>query len=160
MRIFRFVLAIALLASSSVVMAKDSDMIRDITREQVDEKALTDAIASRTLSWLTGSSSNNDYMSVGRMANYFGFVGLRVASGHSLSRSQVAKQTLSVLDSQQRNTLLALLEQQKAPFEQVAKSRFAMNRALEGLLIGESISEKNSSNLGSAMVSMKPNSAK
>ncbi|MBB1462391.1 hypothetical protein H5300_03425 [Vibrio sp. SG41-7] len=148
MRIFRFVLAIALLASSSVVMAKDSDMIRDITREQVDEKALTDAIASRTLSWLTGSSSNNDYMSVGRMANYFGFVGLRVASGHSLSRSQVAKQTLSVLDSQQRNTLLALLEQQKAPFEQVAKSRFAMNRALEGLLIGESISEKEFLELG------------
>ena len=148
MRIFRLALVITLLVSPPIAIAKENNMIRDITQEHVDEKALTDAIASRTLSWLTGSSSNNDYMSVGRMANYFGFVGLRVASGHSLSRSQVAKQTLSVLDSRQRNALISLLDQQKASFEQVAKSRFAMNRALEGLLVGETISEAEFLELG------------
>ncbi|WP_147094850.1 hypothetical protein [Vibrio superstes] len=111
-----------------------------MTQQQVDEKALTDAIASRTLSWLTGSSSNNDYISVGRLANYFGFVGLRVASGHSLSRSQVAKQTLAVLDKKQTEILLELVEDQKAPFKQVIESRYEINRALEGLLVGESLS--------------------
>jgi cytochrome c2 len=137
----RFALAVTLLAPPSITMANES-MIRDITQERVDEKALVDAIASRTLSWLTGISANNDYMSVGRMANYFGFVGLRVASGHSLSRSQVATQTLSMLDSRQRDLLIALVEQQKVPLNQVEKSRFAMNRALEGLLIGERVSEQ------------------
>ncbi|MCL9776080.1 hypothetical protein [Vibrio methylphosphonaticus] len=82
------------------------------------------------------------------MANYFGFVGLRVASGHSLSRSQVAKQTLSVLDVQQRHALISLLEHQKAPFDQVVESRFAMNRALDGLLIGERVSEEHFLTLG------------
>ncbi|MCF7353423.1 hypothetical protein [Vibrio sp. CK2-1] len=142
MRVIHFTLAMVLLALPPISNAQDSSMVRDIAQSNVDEKALTDAVASRTLSWLTGSSSNNDYMSVGRMANYFGFVGLRVASGHSLSRSQVAKQTLSVLDTKQRQALITLLEQQKAPFKQVVTSRFEMNRALEGLLVGEDLSEE------------------
>ncbi|MCL9776081.1 hypothetical protein [Vibrio methylphosphonaticus] len=50
MGIFQLVLAITLLASSSIAMAEDNGMIRDITQEHVDEKALTDAMASRTLS--------------------------------------------------------------------------------------------------------------
>ncbi|GAM58265.1 hypothetical protein JCM19231_2710 [Vibrio ishigakensis] len=134
----------------STAMAQDSKAVRDITQYQVDEKALTDAVASRTLSWLTGSSSNNDYVSVGRTANYFGFVGLRVASGHSLSRSQIAKQTLSVLDPKQRSALISLVEKQKSPFKQVSNSRLAMNRALEGLLVGENISEEDFIALGRA----------
>ncbi|MDR9827020.1 hypothetical protein RCJ22_15525 [Vibrio sp. FNV 38] len=150
MKIAGVALAVMFLASPSMALAKDSAMIRDITQEQVDEKGLTDAVASRTLSWLTGSSSNNDYMSVGRVANYFGFVGLRVASGHSLSRSQVAKDTLSVLNANQQAVLLTLVEQQKAPFDDVVTSRFAMNRALEGLLVGESISEADFIKLGQA----------
>ncbi|CAH0530316.1 c-type cytochrome [Vibrio hippocampi] len=141
MVIRRFTFALILLVSPMISQAADSEMIRDISQMQVSEKALNDAVASRTLSWLTGSSSNNDYMSVGRMANYFGFVGLRVASGHSLSRSQVAKHTLAVLDSDQREILIELVTEQKAPFNKAVASRSAMNRALEGLLVGETISE-------------------
>ncbi|MGL6314235.1 c-type cytochrome [Vibrio sp. WXL103] len=126
--------------SFATFASSEPNTIRDITRQQVDENALTEAVASRTLSWLTGSSANNDYISVGRMANYFGFVGLRVASGHSLSRSQVAKQTLAVLSDSQRRELVDLVQQQKTPYERVTKSRFAINRALEGLLVGELIS--------------------
>ncbi|MGB2079814.1 MAG: hypothetical protein ACPHV3_08495 [Vibrio sp.] len=150
MRRTQITLAILLFSFASISLAQEAEMIRDISQTQVDEKALTDAVASRTLTWLTGSSSNNDYMSVGRMANYFGFVGLRVASGHSLSRSQVAKQTLSVLDNKQRDALMTLLELQKMPFEAVSQSRFAMNRALEGLLVGETITEDAFLKLGQA----------
>ncbi|MFC0172935.1 hypothetical protein [Vibrio comitans] len=139
-----------LLTLLSTASAEDSQAVRDISKYQVDEKALTDAVASRTLSWLTGSSSSNDYISVGRTANYFGFVALRVASGHSLSRSQIAKQTLSVLDSKQRSVLISLVEQQKAPFEQASNSRLAMNRALEALLVGEGVSKEEFIVLGQA----------
>ncbi|GAM70424.1 membrane c-type cytochrome cy [Vibrio sp. JCM 19236] len=147
---FRLALGLVLFTFLSTAVAQDSKAVRDITQYQVDEKTLTDAVASRTLSWLTGSSSNNDYVSVGRTANYFGFVGLRVASGHSLSRSQIAKQTLSVLDSKQRSILISLVEKQKSPFEQVSNSRLAMNRALERLLVGENISEEDFIALGRA----------
>ncbi|GAL30548.1 hypothetical protein JCM19239_6847 [Vibrio variabilis] len=148
MRLFGLFITVISIVLSPSAYANQDTMIRKIAQEQIDEKALTDAVASRTLSWLTGSSSNNDYVSVGRTANYFGFVGLRVASGHSLSRSLVAKQTLSVLTSAQRDTLLSLVDTQKPYSEQVAKSRSVMNRALEGLLVDEPISEQTFITLG------------
>lgn len=117
---------------------------------EVNQKQLRDAIASRTLTWLTGSSSNNDYVSVGRMANYFGFVALRVSSGQSVSRSTVAKQTLAVLNSKQQRQLIALLDLQLAPHKQTQQSRFEMNRALEGILIGEELSRDEFLVLGGA----------
>lgn len=115
--------------------------VRDITNMEVDVKQLRDAVASRTLTWLTGSSANNDYISVGRTANYFGFVALRVASGQSLSRSDVANDTLAVLNEVQRSALVAILTEQQAPFEATQQARFRINRALEGLLVGDSMSK-------------------
>lgn len=129
-----------LLAKDIASDSEKSQMVRDIRQMKVDEKALNDAVASRTLSWLTGSSSNNDYVSVGRLANYFGFIGLRVASGHSLSRGLVAKHTLAALTPPQHNALIELVHLQKKPFKQLAESRYAVNRALEGLLVNEPMS--------------------
>lgn len=124
--------------------------VRDINKIEVNERQLREAVASRTLTWLTGSSSNNDHISVGRMANFFGFVGLRVGSGHSLTRSDVANDTLAVLNDAQRASLIALLESQITPFKQVQTARLAMNRALEGLLVDEPLSEKDFLELGRA----------
>ena len=124
--------------------------VRDIKNIEVSEKHLQEAVASRTLTWLTGSSSNNDYISVGRTANYFGFVALRVASGQSLSRSNVAKDTLSVLTPSQRNMLSGLLKAQQQPFIATQESRFQINRALEGLLVDEQISREAFLELGRA----------
>ena len=115
---------------------------RDISVIEVDEEKLRQAVASRTLTWLTGSSSNNDYVSVGRLANFFGFVALRVSSGHSLSRSAVAKETLHVLTPPQQGTLIALVDEQKDAFKAVQSARFNMNRALEGMLVDEEISRE------------------
>lgn len=114
-----------------------SKPVEDISLISVDENKLKDAVASRTLTWLTGSSSNNDYISVGRLANFFGFVALRVSSGHSLSRSAVAKETLHVLNRDQQAKLIALVDEQKNAFKAVQSARFEMNRALEGLLVDE-----------------------
>ena len=124
--------------------------IKDISNQKVDMRQLREAVASRTLTWLTGSSSNNDYISVGRSANFFGFVALRVSSGHSLTRSRVARDTLAVLNDAQQTSLISILNAQKKPFEQTQAARFEMNRALEGLLVGEQISQKQFLELGRA----------
>jgi cytochrome c2 len=128
--------------------AEDVGAVRDIRQFEVDERQLRQAVASRTLTWLTGSSSNNDYISVGRMANYFGFVGLRVASGQSLTRNDVANDTLAVLDDAQRESLIALLLNQKTRFEETQLARFQMNRTLEGMLVGEETSRESFLELG------------
>ncbi|MEL7345883.1 MAG: c-type cytochrome [Pseudomonadota bacterium] len=141
-------LAVMLPLMSGAVVAQET--LRDITNQTVTARQLEDAVASRVLTWLTGSSSNNDYISVGRSANFFGFVALRVSGNHALSRSDVARDTLSVLSGQQRADLIALLEQQRAPFSATQDARFAMNRALEGLLVGEPITMEAFLSLGQA----------
>ncbi len=130
------------IASAPSFAENDRLAVRDISQMDVDEEKLRQAIASRTLTWLTGSSSNNDYVSVGRLANFFGFVALRVSSNHSLSRSAVAKETLHVLNKRQQDALVSLVEDQKAAFQDVQAARFEMNRALEKLLVGEEISRE------------------
>lgn len=131
--------------------AKDNaEVIREISDIDVDKEHLRQAVASRTLTWLTGSSSNNDHISVGRLANFFGFVALRVSSGHSLKRSAVAKSTLAILTEPQIDALVTLVNAQKEPFERTQATRYAMNRALEGLLVGETISKDAFLALGAA----------
>lgn len=134
-------LAFLLFVSFSIAAQINDYAVRDIRKIKVNEQQLREAVASRTLTWLTGSSSNNDHISVGRMANYFGFVGLRVSSGHSLTRSNVATDTLAVLNEAQRDALIALIQTQKTAFEETQKARQEMNRALEGLLVGEYLSQ-------------------
>lgn len=144
-----FFVILPLIVFSFTVQSGES-AVRDIKKIDINERQLQEAVASRTLTWLTGSSSNNDYISVGRMANYFGFVGLRVASGQSLTRSDVANDTLAVLNEKQRDALIDLLQIQKAPFEETQASRYEMNRALEGLLVGEKITRDSFLELGGA----------
>jgi len=138
------------LLSMPVSAEKSDPAVRDISTIEITQQQLLSAVASRTLTWLTGSASNNDHMSVGRVANYFGFVGLRVASGHSLKRSDVAKDTLAVLNESQRDVLIEILEEQKSLIEDAHVARFKMNRALEGLLIGEKITQNDFRKLGEA----------
>jgi hypothetical protein len=45
------------------------------------------AVVTRCLTWLTGSSEENAHVSVGRLANHFGFVHFRISSGHTAPRS-------------------------------------------------------------------------
>ncbi|MET1413752.1 c-type cytochrome [Roseibium sp. HPY-6] len=128
--------------------ASENAALRDISKIQVDERRLTEAVASRTLTWLTGSPANNDYISVGRLANFFGFVGLRVTSGHSLKRSEVARETLSVLTEQQRTQMVSLVHAQKDTLNRAHEARQEMNRALEGLLAFEHVTREQFIELG------------
>jgi arylsulfatase A-like enzyme/cytochrome c2 len=111
--------------------------LRNLERLEVNSKHQLDAVASRTLTWLTGAAEDNDYISVGRLANFFGFVKFRVASGHSLSRSGAGQETWSVLNAEQRAILVETLSSQEQDFSTVWRGRIDMNRALESMLLGE-----------------------
>lgn len=141
-------LLILLLALGQPAMAQSP--MRDISNQRVNERQLQEAVASRTLTWLTGSSANNDYISVGRMANFFGFVALRVSSGQSLTRADVANDTLAVLTPSQRDALIALLNDQTDAYETTQTAQFGLNRALEGMLVGETMERDDFLDLGRA----------
>ncbi|MEL6583539.1 MAG: c-type cytochrome [Pseudomonadota bacterium] len=122
------------------VRAQDQS-IRDISEMSVDRAQLRSAVASRTLTWLTGTPADNEYLSVGRMANFFGFVALRVSSGQSLTRAHVARDTLAVLQPEQVAGLVDLLEVQRKMLAAAQAARLEMNGALEGLVVEERLSE-------------------
>ncbi|MEL7277474.1 MAG: hypothetical protein AAGK98_13465, partial [Pseudomonadota bacterium] len=115
--------------------------LRDLSHEEVGQQQLRSAVASRTLTWLTGTASNNDYISVGRLANFFGFVALRVSSRQSLTRAHVARDTLSVLEPSQIEVLTTLLEEQVPAHRATQDARIQMNRSLERLAAGEIVDE-------------------
>lgn len=122
--------------------------LRDLSGHDVGQQQLRSAVASRTLTWLTGTSANNDYISVGRMANFFGFVALRVSSGQSLTRAHVARDTLAVLEPAQIDLLVDLLDQQGPAHQATQSARIEMNRALEKALVGEAVDESAFLSLG------------
>lgn len=94
------------------------------------------AVLMRALTWLTGGAEENDYVSVGRLANYFGFVRFRVSSRHSLSRGAVGQETYALLVEAQRRTLAELLDAQWPALVACKEARVRINRALEGMLVG------------------------
>ncbi|MEL6643340.1 MAG: hypothetical protein AAFQ79_05350 [Pseudomonadota bacterium] len=132
---------VALSLAQPTSAQSNATALRDLSGHHVNEAQLRSAVASRTLTWLTGTSANNDYMSVGRMANFFGFVALRVSSGQSLTRAHVARDTLAVLEPNQIDILVTLLDAQTAPHAATQAARIEMNRALERLLVGEDIAQ-------------------
>ncbi|MEM9852964.1 MAG: hypothetical protein AAF841_00810 [Pseudomonadota bacterium] len=124
--------------------------LRDLSDHRVDAAQLRSAVASRTLTWLTGTPANNDYISVGRTANFFGFVALRVSSGQSLTRADVARDTLAALEAEQIGMMAALLDEQKPPHARTQAARLEMNRALEQLRVGEGVTRDAFLKLGEA----------
>jgi len=132
-------LTIAMLAPDGA--HAQSSALRDLADHEVSRSQLRSAVASRALTWLTGTPANNDYISVGRMANFFGFVALRVSSGQSLTRAHVARDTLAVLTPSQVDRLAEILDAQIPAHRATQDARIEMNRALERLLVGETVDE-------------------
>lgn len=111
---------------------------RDLERKlQMTPRKERAAILTRALTWLTGGAEENDYVSVGRLANYFGFVRFRISSGHAISRGSIGQEVYSLLDEPQRDRVLQLLDEQWPALEACRLARVRINRQLEGLLVGE-----------------------
>ena len=70
------------------------------------EKDLQAALASKGFTWITGSPADNEKLSVGKNAQFFGFVALRYQSGRAANRGTLGRAVYTIADEEQR-TLMA-----------------------------------------------------
>ncbi|MEM0896788.1 MAG: c-type cytochrome [Verrucomicrobiota bacterium] len=70
------------------------------------EKELQTAMASKCFTWITGSPADNEKLSVGKNAQFFGFVALRYQSGRAANRGTLGRAVYAIANPEQR----ALLE--------------------------------------------------
>jgi arylsulfatase A len=89
------------------------------------------AVVTRCLTWLTGSSEENAHVSVGRLANHFGFVHFRISSGHTVERAALGGEVVDLLDLPQVERLLGLEREQRPLLAEVRGARLALNERLE-----------------------------
>ncbi len=129
----RFIIFCLLLFSASHSYGQ---ALQTVSNTDNDLKKHTEVLASRLLSWSTGNKEQIGYVSVGRYANYFGFVKMRVSSKHSLSRSEVGKAAMSILTDDQHQLLYRLLRKQTPLKESTHRLRLRANDFLMGYLNG------------------------
>lgn len=129
----------AFLAIVLLVVAGHSSAqpLKSVSNSDNDYKKHQQVLASRLLSWSTGSREQINYVSVGRYANYFGFVKMRVSSAHSLKRSVVGRETIGVLTENQQNILFDLLDVQMPLITATHAARLKANDFLNEVLQGK-----------------------
>jgi arylsulfatase A len=98
------------------------------------EKELRDAFASKCFSWLTGSPADNEKLSVGKNAQFFGFVALRYQSGRAANRGTLGRALHSIATDAQREILAQAVNAEKAPLKEWWVEREKILTLLEGHL--------------------------
>lgn len=78
-----------------------------------DPETLRMAMASKAFSWLSGSPADNEKLSIGKTAQFFGFVALRYQSGRAAQRGSLGRYFMQVANDKQKQLLLnAVLEEE------------------------------------------------
>jgi len=66
------------------------------------EKELQTAMASKGFTWITGSPADNEKLSIGKNAQFFGFVALRYQSGRAANRGMLGRAVFAICNEEQR----------------------------------------------------------
>ncbi|MEM8954291.1 MAG: hypothetical protein AAGD22_09095 [Verrucomicrobiota bacterium] len=66
------------------------------------EKELRTALASKGFTWITGSPADNEKLSIGKNAQFFGFVALRYESGRAANRGTLGRAFYGIANEEQR----------------------------------------------------------
>lgn len=69
------------------------------------EKDLRTAMASKGFAWLSGSPADNEKLSIGKNAQFFGFVALRGETGRAANRGALGRAFFAIADPMQREIL-------------------------------------------------------
>lgn len=117
---------------------------------EVDRQELVN-LAARFLSWTTGTPEQNDFEVVGKPSQHFGFVSLRLASGHGVRRGAVAQEVQAILTPAQRRMLNRAVAQNVETFDDFLAARSQLMRTLETALEGETIDAERVRTAGAAM---------
>jgi cytochrome c2 len=68
-------------------------------------ESLRIALASKGFAWLSGSPADNEKLSVGKNAQFFGFVSLRYQSGRAANRGAIGRAFFAIADEKQREIM-------------------------------------------------------
>ncbi|MDF1823378.1 MAG: hypothetical protein P1U68_01980 [Verrucomicrobiales bacterium] len=82
------------------------------------EKDLRAALASKGFAWLSGSPADNEKLSVGKNAQFFGFVALRYQSGRAANRGTLGRAVFSIANEKQREVFAEAVVQEQAALNQ------------------------------------------
>ncbi len=81
------------------------------------EKELQAALASKGFTWITGSPADNEKLSVGKNAQFFGFVALRYQSGRAANRGTLGRAVFAIANEEQRRVFANALLAEKPALE-------------------------------------------
>lgn len=97
------------------------------------------AIASKMISWITGTVDDAVILPPGKISNYFGFAYYRYVDRANVSRSDAANKFLSVLDDTQLSIIAGLAEDIVTPSNDYIDGREALIRGYYPLRFGSEI---------------------
>ena len=113
------------------------------------EKNLRAAMTSKGFAWLSGSPADNEKLSIGKNAQFFGFVALRYQSGRAANRGALGRGFFAISDQTQREILPKAVLAEDAPLKKWWEVRKEILRLFENHLYNsEEIDEKLASELG------------
>ncbi|MDF1739209.1 MAG: hypothetical protein P1U86_08625 [Verrucomicrobiales bacterium] len=96
-----------------------------------DRKDLQSALASKGFTWITGSPADNEKLSIGKNAQFFGFVALRYQSGRAANRGMLGRAVYAISDESQREQMTAAVLAEKGSLEDWWKAREEILTLLE-----------------------------
>ena len=124
------------------------EMVRDAAELTDDELAQLEDMCAKAFTWLTGTPADNETLPLGKPAQFFGFVSLRLKSNHSVSRAGISRMFYDLLTSDQQNVISRTATQQHAKVDEYLAQRRKLLRELERLLASGECDEQEVADLG------------
>lgn len=113
------------------------------------EKELRAAMASKGFTWITGSPADNEKLSVGKNAQFFGFVALRYQSGRAANRGTLGRAVYAIASESQRDKMArAVVNEKPALTEWWAVREDILTLLEDHLYTGEPINREKLGELG------------
>lgn len=96
-----------------------------------NERAYAEDLCAKAFTWLTGRPEDNETLPVGKPAQFFGFVGLRLKSQHSVKRAGLSRDFFELLNNDQQRLLRNTVNQQHPIVDTYLATRRDFLRELE-----------------------------
>ncbi|MEO1244339.1 MAG: hypothetical protein AAFX56_01545 [Pseudomonadota bacterium] len=107
------------------------------------------AMASKGFTWITGSPADNEKLSIGKNAQFFGFVALRYESGRAANRGLLGRAMFSIASEDQRDVIADAVRSERATLNEWWAVREEILSVLEDhLYTGTPFDEANLAELG------------
>lgn len=81
------------------------------------EKEVGTAMASKGFTWISGSPADNEKLSIGKNAQFFGFVALRYQSGRAANRGTLGRAMFSIASEEQRDAMVRAVREEREPLD-------------------------------------------